>query len=142
MTLEEAYRALGLTPPATAEEVKRAYRRRALESHPDRYTDEGDKAFHQRRFMEARDAYARLRSEGFPDLPEESAAPVDLGPKVAGRSFAPKEPEKVGDLQKLGLGVPWKAETILIWAVGLPAALGALAYFVKSLLDSLKGGIP
>lgn len=140
MTTEEAYRALGLSAPADADAVKRAYRQKALESHPDRYQDARDKAFHGKRFMEAREAYSRLRAEGFPELPAESELAADFGPKLAGRSFAPKEPEEAKTADKLGLQVPWRVESVVAWAVGLPAAIGALIYFVRLLLDAVKGG--
>ena len=41
-TLEEAYRVLGLTPDATDEEVRKAYRQMALKYHPDRVQSLGE----------------------------------------------------------------------------------------------------
>ena len=41
-TLEDAYRVLGLTSSATDDEVRRAYKRMALENHPDRVASLGD----------------------------------------------------------------------------------------------------
>lgn len=41
-TLEDAYRVLGLTPDATDEEVRRAYRKLVVEHHPDRVAHLGD----------------------------------------------------------------------------------------------------
>lgn len=41
-TLEDAYKVLGLTPQATDDEVRRAYRKLALECHPDRVASLGD----------------------------------------------------------------------------------------------------
>ena len=41
-TLEEAYKVLGVSPTATDDEVKKAYRKLALEHHPDRVSALGD----------------------------------------------------------------------------------------------------
>ena len=41
-SLEDAYKVLGLTPDATDDEVKAAYRRMALKHHPDRVATLGD----------------------------------------------------------------------------------------------------
>ncbi|MBI4348745.1 MAG: J domain-containing protein [Elusimicrobia bacterium] len=139
MNTDEAYRVLGLGAGAGADDVKKAYRRKALESHPDRYTDPRDKAFHEKRFLEAREAYAHLRAEGFPELPAESEVAPDFGPKLAGRSFAPRETEDVPASEKLGLQVPWRMESILAWGLGLPAAALGLVYFVKLLVGLIRG---
>lgn len=41
-TLEDAYKVLGLTPQATDDEIRKAYRRLALEHHPDRVAKLGE----------------------------------------------------------------------------------------------------
>lgn len=51
-----AFRILGLSPPCTAEDVKTAYRRRALEVHPDRGGTPGD-------FQAVESAYRQLLRE-------------------------------------------------------------------------------
>lgn len=53
-SLEEAYKVLGITPDATDEEVKKAYRKMALKYHPDRVATLGDdvKAAAEKKFKE------------------------------------------------------------------------------------------
>ena len=41
-TLEEAYKVLELTPEATDEEIKKAYRKLALKHHPDKVATLGE----------------------------------------------------------------------------------------------------
>ncbi|MFB6135184.1 MAG: J domain-containing protein [Halobacteriaceae archaeon] len=54
LSREEAAGVLGVTPDASPEAVRRAYRERVKEVHPDRGGDEDD-------FERVRDAYERLR---------------------------------------------------------------------------------
>lgn len=53
-TLDDAYKVLGVSPDATDDEVKRAYRRMALQYHPDKVATLGDdvKAAAERKFKE------------------------------------------------------------------------------------------
>ena len=41
-TLEEAYKVLGITPEATDEEVRKAYRKMVIQHHPDKVSHLGD----------------------------------------------------------------------------------------------------
>lgn len=78
MTPEEAYRILELEAGATPERVQEAYRKAALETHPDRAQGYG---LHDRkRWLQVRDAYECLRAAGFPELlpaPEASKKPAE-----------------------------------------------------------------
>ena len=53
-TLEEAYKVLGVSPDATDDEVKKAYRKMALQYHPDKVATLGDdvKAAAEKKFKE------------------------------------------------------------------------------------------
>ena len=53
-TIEEAYKVLGITPDATDEEVRKAYRKMALQYHPDKVATLGDdvKAQAEKKFKE------------------------------------------------------------------------------------------
>ena len=50
---------LGINPGASQEEIKHAFRRRALECHPDQ-ADEGEKEEAQREFLRVREAFETL----------------------------------------------------------------------------------
>src|SRR3972149_1761648 len=52
------YDILGVSKSATKEEIKKAYRKQALEWHPDRHKDEKEAA--ERRFKEINEAYQIL----------------------------------------------------------------------------------
>ena len=61
-TLEDAYRVLGLTSSATDDEVRRAYKRMALENHPDRVASLGDdiRRAAEKKFKEINEAKDRI----------------------------------------------------------------------------------
>lgn len=139
MTPEEAYRLLELAPPVTAQAVKLAYRRKAMESHPDRHPDD-ERSRWEARFMAAHRAYAFLRERGFPELQDEPLPEPDFGPKVGGRSFAPSKYEDAKLADKLGIHAPWSIDTMVLWGVGLPLAAGVLVYFLRWFIQALRGG--
>lgn len=60
--LESAYKVLGISPSATDDEVKKAYRRLALKHHPDRVATLGDdvRKAAEKKFKEINDAKDRI----------------------------------------------------------------------------------
>lgn len=80
MEAGRAYRVLDLKSGASQESVKAAYRRLALESHPDK--NGGD----DRRFKEVSEAYNALKDR----KPGEPVAPAKRGPRAPGPWGAPR----------------------------------------------------
>ncbi|MFA5140649.1 MAG: J domain-containing protein [Elusimicrobiota bacterium] len=130
MTTEQAYTILRIQPGATAKDIQRAYRARALEYHPDRATSQEDATYLTRKFMEVRDAYEHLRHEGFP-VPEPEAVLEDIPPGgwTAGRTFMREgEPEDKNDWAK-GPGVP--LQSVVLWGVVIPAGAIVITLVIK-----------
>ena len=142
MMPEDAYRILEVEPGASPKEVQLAYRKKALELHPDRASSEEQSQYFYRQFLEIRDAYEYLRREGFPVPEPELVVPdVVIQTWTAGRSFAPKKGEtnEVSQLQKLGFDFNFSPKVILFWGIFLPGCVAFLGYFIKWLMARLHG---
>ena len=61
MAKRDYYEVLGVSKSATADEIKKAYRRLAMKHHPDRNKDDGDAS--EVRFKEAKEAYEVLKDD-------------------------------------------------------------------------------
>ncbi|MDJ0700226.1 MAG: molecular chaperone DnaJ [Woeseiaceae bacterium] len=59
MSKRDYYDVLGVSKTATADEIKKAYRRLAMKFHPDRNKDDSDEA--EKKFKEAKEAYEVLK---------------------------------------------------------------------------------
>lgn len=137
ITPEEAYQILGLGGRATADEVRKAYRKRALEWHPDRRRTDEEKEHYGRRFLDARDAYEFLRRQGYPELAGEPAPEPDFSLKTAGRSFAGKAQDAPLS-EKLGLKLEWSLESVLLWGLVMPAGLLGIVWMCRFILRNIN----
>lgn len=63
MNKRDYYEILGVNKNASQEEIKKAYRKLAMQYHPDRYTDEQQKKEATEKFKEISEAYAVLSDE-------------------------------------------------------------------------------
>ena len=61
MAKRDYYEVLGVSKSATADEIKKAYRRLAMKHHPDRNKDDGDAS--EKKFKEAKEAYEVLKDD-------------------------------------------------------------------------------
>ena len=61
MAKRDYYEVLGVSKSATADEIKKAYRRLAMKFHPDRNKDAGEEG--ERKFKEAKEAYEVLKDD-------------------------------------------------------------------------------
>ena len=62
---DSAYQVLGITPSATDEEVKKAYRQMARENHPDKvgYMGEDIRKAAEKKFMAINEAYEKIKKQ-------------------------------------------------------------------------------
>lgn len=73
--MKDPYKVLGISPHASDEEVKQAYRTLAKKYHPDRYGESGLASQAAEKMKEVNEAYDRImkqRKEGIPYIPEDT----------------------------------------------------------------------
>jgi hypothetical protein len=136
MTPEEALAIVGARPGATVEEIKAAYRKKALELHPDRHAGASAKAYYEKRFKELSEAYELIKNNpppapAEPFVPEQGAGPEVRVPRSRWRDRADREPERVPLADKLDLRPSWDLEPIALWGVVIPLAILVLIFVVK-----------
>lgn len=143
MTPEAAYTVLGLSPGgADPSDIQKAYRKLALQCHPDRGRGEEEKEAFARRFLEVRDAYEALKKAGFPvPKPQEVVAdPVDILRYEARFKKRKGEPEfEVPLREKLGFGPGPSMEQIFFWGALLPALGAGMFLSLRWLVGVLRG---
>ena len=63
--LDSAYSILGISSSATDEEVKKAYRKMAIENHPDKvgYMGEDIRKAAEKKFMTINEAYEKIKKQ-------------------------------------------------------------------------------
>lgn len=143
MTPEAAYAVLGLSPGgAEPADIQKAYRRRALQCHPDRAVDPLEKESYARRFLEVRDAYETLKKAGFP-IPAPQAVVADP-PDI--RTYERRFKKRAGEAEfevswreKLGFGPGPSVEQVLFWAVLLPALAAGMFLSLRWLVGVVRG---
>src|SRR5437879_12376103 len=131
MTLEEAYHILGVKRQASMEEVKTAYRRKALQLHPDRHASNQEKAYYAAKFQDLKEAYEFLKSNEGSSSVQESAPEIKPPERYARRSFSGKSQAPEPLFQKLGLSFSWNLEPLIIWGIVMPLAACVLLYLVR-----------
>lgn len=148
MKPERAYAVLGLTPGGAApEDILKAYRRRAMECHPDRAPSPEESDAFTRRFLEVRDAYECLKKSGFPVPPPQEVLPDPPQVRSYERRFKRREDEPdipVGLREKLGFGPGPSVEQIFFWGVILPASALGMLLSLRWLVGVVRGdaGLP
>ena len=131
VTIQKAYHILGFSREASKEEVRAAYRHKALELHPDRQGSSEDKAFYAKQFQELKEAYDLLKRENYPALDQKPEPAAKPSQRFAGRSFSGENPEEVPLSEKLGLRLSWDIESWIIWGIVIPLAAIILVYIAR-----------
>lgn len=137
MTIEQAYQTLGLAPGASAEAIKAAYRKKALELHPDRRS-QSEKPYYEEKFRELKEAYELIKKAGPMPAPvarepvetEGWGEPVEV-PQSRWRDLSSREPESAPLSDKLGVKPSWDLESWALWGVVIPAGAVILVLVVR-----------
>ncbi len=147
----DAYRELGLTPNASQEEIRQAYRQLARRYHPD-HAPEGKQQEYEEKMKRVNAAYAILSDPQQRTQYDQSrrngatpSAPTHTKPSAA--SFSPRDPYfqmRQGYQQRL-YRVQINTHQLPVWAQmlsGLFAGLGLVAGFLIGLPFGIVGCIP
>ncbi|MBI3299604.1 MAG: DnaJ domain-containing protein [Elusimicrobia bacterium] len=143
MKPERAYTILGLSPGgSTPEDILKAYRRRAMECHPDRAPSLAESDDYTRRFLEVRDAYESLKKAGFPVPPAEEVVKEPSQVRSYERRFGKREDEKEFDVplrEKLGYGPGPTVEQWFFWGILVPACAIGMYLSLRWLAAVVRG---
>ncbi|GEM_PF-3974741 len=114
--MSESHYILGVSPGASPDEIKRAYRRLARLWHPDQFRNPHSHAEAQRRIRQINEAYAQLRGKTRPG--ESPSRPILVRMPAA----APQAPSAWAWLR-----YAWKPALMMGAVYGIAAGLGTLA---------------
>lgn len=137
MTLEEAFQELGLKPGAAPDKIKAAYRKRALDLHPDRRS-ETEKSYYEEKFRRLKEAYEFIKKSD--PLPvEEGREPIETEgwgaeikvPQSRWRDSPSRESESAPLPDRLGIRVSWDLESWALWGIVLPVGAVILVLLVR-----------
>jgi DnaJ-class molecular chaperone len=131
MNIEEAYHILGVDGQASKAEARAAYRRKALEFHPDRHASGQDKAYYAQKFKELKEAYELLKRGEAPAPVPEIESKASSRHRFAGRSFTRQDGEQVPLAEKLGIGFSWNMESLILWGIVIPLAALVLIFVIR-----------
>jgi curved DNA-binding protein CbpA len=139
VTVSEARSILSVDAGAGPREVQLAYRRKALECHPDRGASPEQSEAFSRRFLEVRDAYELLRRQGFPMPEAERVVPRPEYFRGGGRSFAakPGHEDEAFSRRSFATGEERTPGEMLFWLLFLPAAAATIAWFLRFLVRAI-----
>ncbi len=113
---DDPYEILGIKPGATERELRRAFRKRARELHPDR--NPGDKKA-AARFKQLSAAYRAVRDNNPAALGRASGDSISSEFSAAGDyAFVRAQPTELGRRKKLFIGFAFLA-LVVLWVLGL-----------------------
>ncbi len=124
--IKDYYKILGIARNATAEEIKRAFRKLAFKYHPDRNHEDGA----EEKFKEVNEAYQVLSDRG---KRADYDAPVYAQPQITPKPYRPAR-SPAEELARIitQKGNPWWAKVL--------AGIGLYAYLKHK--ESLRGAKP
>lgn len=115
---KDYYKILGVDKSASEDDIKKAYRKRALVHHPDRHAGapDSERREQERRFKEVGEAYGilsdpkkRARYDHGQDIDDDGAGMADIDPNVVFQSFFNRGPQNFNFGAGGGGGFPGSA---------------------------------